>query len=108
MREDVDSRINRLSKIVQKFPFYTRVYNALGAAYLEKNRASEAIEWFKKGLEINTRYYSLCYGLAMAYNKSGYVDNAIRLSEKALQENPSHHEPYTSLGDAYEAKGNLS
>lgn len=36
------------------------------------------------------------------------ADEAIKLSQKTLESNPSHHEPYSSIGEAYTVKGNFS
>jgi tetratricopeptide (TPR) repeat protein len=80
VREDVNARINNLMNMATQFPSFVRIHNAIGTSYLEINKISEAIEWFEKGLRSNSKYDPLTYGLAMAYNRLGNSEAAIRLS----------------------------
>jgi tetratricopeptide (TPR) repeat protein len=36
------------------------------------------------------------------------ADEAIKLSHKTLETDPGHHEPYSSIGEAYTVKGNFA
>jgi len=84
--------------LVKKYPTYARIYNALGTTHIELEEYCQAVKWFEKGIKINQKYHALHYGLALTYNKVGMADEAIKLSHRTLESDPSHHEPYSSLG----------
>ena len=84
-----------------EFEDYARIYNAIGCTYLEMEMYFDAVKWFEKGIRVNDKYHSLYYGQAIAYNKMGKPDQAIKTSQTLLDLNPNHPEPYASLGDAY-------
>ena len=66
--------------MVQKYPDYARIYNALGMTYLELKQIEDAIKWFEKGIKVNSHYYALYCGLAIAYNIQGKSERAIKFS----------------------------
>lgn len=81
--------------------------------HYRKQDNENAIELFKKALELDPNYALACAGLGDAYgqqtNKFGFPrawdDSAIAVSKKAISIDPNLAEGYKSLGLAYQEKG---
>ncbi len=78
-----------------------------------KQDNENAIELFKKALQLDSNYVLAYAGLADAYAQrmwrfgfpAGWVDSAIDVSNKAISLDPSSAEAYKAIGLAYEYKG---
>lgn len=75
---------------------------------MQKDKYKTSIKHFISGYTKNTNYFAIPCGLAHAHNKINKFDEAIVWSHKAIELNPSHHEPYHSLADAFKGKGMLA
>lgn len=73
-------------------------YFNLGVYYNEKGREDEAIEQFKKAIEINPRYTQAHNNLGIAYTNKGMFDKAIYEYERAITINPRHERAHYNLG----------
>ena len=90
------------------FPGVVReAYFNLGVYYNDNGRAGEAIEQFKKAIEINPRYAMAHNNLGIAYTKNGMLDKAIYEYEQALAINPRHAKAHYNLGVVYFSQGNF-
>ena len=84
--------------------------NNLGLAYLNRGQIDEAIDYFKKALNLKPSFLkdvevNLRGNLSEAYRAKGLYDDAIEETEKALQIDPYRAELYNNLGLLYRDKG---
>jgi len=90
------------------FPGVVReAYFNLGVYYNDNGRAGEAIEQFKKAIEINPRYAMAHNNLGIAYTKIGMLDEAVYEYEQALAINPRHAKAHYNLGVVYFRQGDF-
>jgi len=82
-------------------------YFNLGVHYNENDRVDEAIEQFKKVIEINPRYAIAHNNLGIAYTKKGMLDKAVYEYEQALAINPRHERAHYNLGVVYFKQGDF-
>jgi tetratricopeptide (TPR) repeat protein len=85
--------------------WFAGVWNALGIAYGMKGEYDQAIEAFRKALELKPDLYEAWYNLGLAYRAKGEYDRAIEAYLKALELKPDAHEAWNDLGVAYGMKG---
>ena len=90
-----------------KNPYF---YKGLGDAYLSKKRYSEAINAFKKALEINPYYVDVRNDLGTAFLLSGKRDEGKKELSAAYAnpENPTPEQTAANLGQAYFEEKNYS
>jgi Tfp pilus assembly protein PilF len=82
-------------------------YFNLGVYYNDNGRAGEAIEQFKKAIEINPRYAMAHNNLGIAYTKNGMLNEAVYEYEQALAINPRHAKAHYNLGVIYFRQGDF-
>ena len=80
-------------------------HNNLGAAFATKGRFDEAIENFRKAIQINPNFSEAQYNLGNALAAKGRFDEAIENYYKAIQINPNYCEALNNLGIALADKG---
>ncbi len=108
IKESVDA----LKQVVQIYPSYPDVHNALGLVYSLAGDQTEAISYFKKAIELNPSYIEAYVNLAIVYNEQCEFEEAIRSFEKAatLETQEKGFSPklkaklanvYRQLGDTY-------
>ncbi|HJQ97007.1 MAG TPA: tetratricopeptide repeat protein [Candidatus Polarisedimenticolaceae bacterium] len=83
------------------YPTPEKVHLNLGLLYLSQGRQDEAIAEFRRGVEINPKFWRGHYELASALDKSGKLEEAIREYEVALPDYKSNAEYHYRLGLAY-------
>jgi tetratricopeptide (TPR) repeat protein len=81
--------------------------NNLGDALLQKGQVDEALEQFKKALEIYPNYLEARYNLGNALLQKGQLGEAIAQYDKALEINPDSAETRHNLGNALLQEGRL-
>ncbi|MGO9602872.1 MAG: tetratricopeptide repeat protein [Candidatus Binataceae bacterium] len=64
----------------------------------------EAIETYKKALEIDPKYIDAVHGLAMCYQAKGDLDMAIELTKKHIEQAPEDILAFTNLSMFYQKK----
>ncbi|MFB0565873.1 MAG: protein kinase [Candidatus Aminicenantaceae bacterium] len=99
--------IRILNKLAEKFPKEKQVHYWLGYYYQGAGSINEAIEEYKKGLELDPDY-----GLFL--NQLGYIYSQLREYEKAMEYfkryasvSPGDANPFDSMGDMYFFMGRL-
>jgi tetratricopeptide (TPR) repeat protein len=83
---------------IQKNPNCWMAYNNLGAMLIEKGQTNEAIDRYRKSLEIKPDNEGALTNLASGLFKIGQTDEAIAYFEKALQINPKLAEAHNNFG----------
>lgn len=102
--------------IIHKFtadkPYADTVHQ--GNIYIDQGQYSQAIELFKKGIEINPNLPDAYVGIACVYDRLNKVEEAVEILKKALEIAPDNPTVYADLGFMYyrlgkfqEAKINL-
>ncbi len=108
----IKESVNVLKQVVQLYPDYPDVHNALGLVHSLAGKQEEAIGCFKKAIELNPSYIEAYVNLAIVYNEQCEFEEAIRSFEKAatLETQEKGFSPklkaklasvYRQLGDTY-------
>lgn len=106
-RGDIEIAKKYLEKSIsidRKFPI---PFNNLGTLYLslikrqDPNASKNAIEYFKKAIELDPYYGSAHYGLGLTYFQTSNFKEAIPHLNKALELQPDLYESLYVLGKAY-------
>lgn len=69
------------------------------------DKYDEAIEAYKKALEIDPRYADAMHGIVMCYQAKGDLDSAIELTRKYIEHEPEDILAFTNLSMFYQKKG---
>jgi len=83
------------------YPTPEKVHLNLGLLYLSQGRQDEAIAEFRRGVEINPKFWRGHYELASALDKAGRLDEAISEYEVAVPDYKGNAEYHYRLGLAY-------
>jgi tetratricopeptide (TPR) repeat protein/transglutaminase-like putative cysteine protease len=93
--------IELLQRVARADPKHKGLWDALGTAYLSSSRNQQAVDAFKKQVEINP-YDEYAYrGLGMAYEAMQQYDDAIAQYQKQLEVSPLDAGAHASLGLLY-------
>ncbi len=65
----------------------------------------EAIEVYKKALEIDPGYADALHGLVMCYQAKGDLDTAIALTQRYIEQEPEDILAFTNLSMFFQKKG---
>src|SRR5215831_1552415 len=68
------------------------------------DKYDEAIELYKKALEIDSGYTDALHGLTMCYQAKGDIDTAIELTKKHIEQDPEDILAFTNLSMFYQKK----
>jgi tetratricopeptide (TPR) repeat protein len=79
--------------------------NNLGTVFADKGRFDEAIEYFRKAIQINPNSAVPPHCLGLAFAAQGRLDEAIENYRKAIQINPNYFDALKDLGNAFADKG---
>ena len=85
----------------------TDLYN-LGIDYYSQNQVQKSMEYFKKAIAIDPKFYEAYYNLAQIQASYGYTDAAIKSYEKVVQLKPDDYESIYELGRLLYKRGYLS
>jgi tetratricopeptide (TPR) repeat protein len=85
-----------------KEEYFEQAVNAFG-----DDKLDEAIERYKKALEIDDRYQDALHGLGMALFNAGRVDEAIATAKKLIEIDPDDILAHTSLSMFYQSQGRI-
>ncbi|MHC4183291.1 MAG: tetratricopeptide repeat protein [Planctomycetota bacterium] len=80
----------------------------LGVSYFKEGMFEEAVQEFKRAIEIYPDYVGAYNNLAVAYIKLGMIDQAISEFKEAARLKPDAVEPHYNLGLLYQEKGIIS
>lgn len=87
-------------------PEKSETYYNLGNAYCVVEKFAEAINVYKKSIELDSYNPPAFYNLGNAYYMLGQYDNSINSYLMALKRKPDSAECYFNLATAYNDKGN--
>lgn len=74
----------------------------LGAYYFNKQRYAEAIDIFKRTLDLNPRFIDAMVNLGSCYGASGQFNDAIIWFSKAYELDPTNKKAITFLAVTYQ------
>jgi tetratricopeptide (TPR) repeat protein len=81
------------------------IHNNLGVVYKSNGKYNEAIEQFKRSLELNPRLIEANNNLGSAYKDKGWYQEAMAEYQRALKLFPDYTEAHNNLGNLYEKLG---
>lgn len=76
-------------------------HTSIGLALMDQNRLGEAINHFRKALEIQPGYPEVYNSLGSAFSKLNYQQEAVEAYKQAISIKPDYTEAYNNLGVAY-------
>lgn len=76
-----------------------------GLALFGEDKPTEAIEAYKKALEVSPGWTEAMHGLAMAHMNAGQLDDAIRVGNEIVAIDSNDAFAHTSLSMFYQRKG---
>jgi tetratricopeptide (TPR) repeat protein len=76
-----------------------------GLKLFGEDKHAEAVEEYKKALELKPDWEDALHALAMAYMGAGLFDDAIATGKRILELNPDDAFAHTSLSMFYQRKG---
>ena len=85
-----------------KEEYFEQAVNAFG-----DDKLDEAIQNYRKALEIDSNYQDALHGLGMALSNSGRVDEAIVTAKKLIEIDPDDILAHTSLSMFYQSQGRV-
>jgi tetratricopeptide (TPR) repeat protein len=85
-----------------KEDYFEKAVNAFG-----EDRLDEAIEMYKKALELDPKYQDALHGLGMALHNRGRLDEAIETARLLVAIDPDDILAHTSLSMFYQAQGKI-
>jgi tetratricopeptide (TPR) repeat protein len=80
-------------------------YFKLGNDYYRQDKYNNAIEAYRKAIELNPDYAEAYYNLGIVYGKQGDYVEAIKKFGKAIELKPGYAEAYDKLSIAYNYQG---
>jgi tetratricopeptide (TPR) repeat protein len=92
---------------IAKDPGSWMAYNNLGVVQFEKGETDDAIEKYRRSLQLHPDYPEALYNLGSALLEKGDVDQAINLCEEASKLQPTDPDAHVVLGNALMSKQNV-
>ena len=99
------SRVERYRLQVKAYPDDARAHSNLGMAYGEQGRLDEALDLFRKAIDLDPGYGRAHYGLATVFYRRDQLNLAIGAYEQACRLAPESPEAFNDLGRAYYRTG---
>jgi tetratricopeptide (TPR) repeat protein len=90
-----------------KDPEAIKQYNA-GIKYFIKEAYADAMPYFKKAVEADSKFVFALDNLAICYRKTGELDNALSTYKKSLEISPKGKTPLQNIPVIYELKKDYS
>ncbi|MBI5642460.1 MAG: tetratricopeptide repeat protein [Deltaproteobacteria bacterium] len=95
--KNYDRAVQYLEKVAAEKSSFADVYNMLGLIYYNHSRFEDAINSFKRALDLNPNYTEVSLNLSVVYNELGDFDKSSQVYERARQvrkETESYLDPY--------------
>jgi tetratricopeptide (TPR) repeat protein len=90
-----------LKKLILLVPNNFFLENIYGIILSSQNRYHDAINHFKKSIQMNQKFANAHYNLGSTFMKIGDYDNAIDSFKESIKINDNYFEAYFNLGDCY-------
>lgn len=85
------------ANVVKNSPGRARSHNNYGTALSEAGKPEQAIDCFKKAIQLDPLYPDPLNNIAVSYSMIGQVDNAIEAIKKSIKLQPYYPEGYNNL-----------
>lgn len=66
-------------------------------------RNEDALKYYTKCIEVNPKYHSAYYNMAIVYKREKKMQDAINWYQKAIEANPRYSYAYNNLGNIYKS-----
>jgi tetratricopeptide (TPR) repeat protein len=94
-------------QLLEKFPNSVILCNISGASNAGLMQFDDAIDSYKKALEIEPGYSEAYYNMGVTFKKKGNLDASIESYKKALEIKSDYTEAYFNMGNTLRDKGDL-
>ena len=88
-------------KLIKKIKPNHEIYNIYAVILFELNKYDEAIKYWKKAIELNSRYFFGYNNLANVYFKKNEFKKALECYDKAIEIKPDYYEAYHNKGNVF-------
>lgn len=88
-QDDLDGALKSARLALNMNPRFARVYNLIGQVYEKRENRREAISNYRVGLQIDPNQLELNFNLGVALVKERKFEEARRLFEKVVDQNPA-------------------
>jgi arylsulfatase A-like enzyme/Flp pilus assembly protein TadD len=106
-RGDYENVIPRYREVLRREPGLKLVHYKLGQALFHTARYSDALEEFKKAIQLGGDEALATFDLAQTYLKLKRTEEAILGFERTVQLDPAHYRARTNLGVLYKNAGRI-
>ena len=104
---DVERRFRILKQLAREYPNEKRVHQNLASHYRGRERFYQAVEEYKKVLELDPHFGWAMNELAYMYTDVGDFDQASEYFQKYISISPGDANPVDSMGELYFRMGRL-
>ena len=102
---DRDAASRAFEAVLEADPHSFDALRGLAALAVEREDLDKALDLQAKLIEAGERTPELFYNTGLLLQKSGQIEDAIRLYQEALTERPNFPEAMLNLGHAFKSKG---
>ena len=95
-------------KILIKDPGHSNALHLLGVIALERNDYDKALDLIKRAIVTYPKAAPYYNNLALAYQKKGLVDEAVKAFQKAFEIDSNYSEAHNNLGTLLKDRGDLA
>ena len=95
-------------KILEQYPNSITIWNILGAAYVQFGNSSEAINAFKKVVQLDPYNFETYNNMGITLYGQQKLEEAIEAFKRATSINKNYAEAYNNMGIAQKDKGELN
>jgi tetratricopeptide (TPR) repeat protein len=107
IEQDEDKRLRLLKQITERYPDEKRARQLIAAHYRARNHLYQAVEEYKKVLELDPNYGWAMNELAYMYADTEAFDKAAEYLERYATVSPGDANPVDSMGELYFRMGKL-
>ena len=106
LNDDLDGAIMQYNKILPELSGLNRVvvFTLLGDAYMKKALPENALESYRKAIEIDPSFAAAYYGISAVYLSTRNLDEAVGFLEKTLAIDPHNPLALSDMADIMMAK----
>ena len=107
-RGQFEESLQKAEEMIRDFTSNIMLLNLIAAAHAGLKNLDQAIENFKKVLEVNPHDAGAHYNIGNIYKEKEDHDSEIESYKKAVSTQPNHFQSYNNMGNALKAKGDLT